>query len=353
MPEFNYQNIKILQAEITSDCNAACPQCPRNVYGGQTVPNLPVNRWTVNDLPKMFRSSFVANLDLVYFCGTYGDPLMNPQVLQIADWFKQRNPSAKIGIHTNGGVGKMQTYRDLAKVVDFIAFGIDGLDDTNHIYRRRVKWNQVMSRAETFISAGGKANWDYIVFEHNQHQIEKARTVAATMGFSEFNIKKTSRFLNRKHEVMPYQPVLDKRGKEEYRIYPPSDVKYLNKEIEVPDQDTLSRTKISCNAQRISEIYVAADGMVFPCGWLHDRLFGPEVESTDDHVSMKKMLSKIGGSLKANCRYVDLQDIVDGDWFRLISGSWGGRHRLERCAVMCGACINPIGAQNEQINYKD
>jgi MoaA/NifB/PqqE/SkfB family radical SAM enzyme len=278
---------------------------------------------------------------------------MNPQVLQIADWFKQRNPSAKIGIHTNGGVGKMQTYRDLAKVVDFIAFGIDGLDDTNHIYRRRVKWNQVMSRAETFISAGGKANWDYIVFEHNQHQIEKARTVAATMGFSEFNIKKTSRFLNRKHEVMPYQPVLDKRGKEEYRIYPPSDVKYLNKEIEVPDQDTLSRTKISCNAQRIEEIYVAADGMVFPCGWLHDRLFGPEVESTDDHVSMKKMLSKIGGSLKANCRYVDLQDIVDGDWFRLISGSWGGRHRLERCAVMCGACINPIGAQNEQINYKD
>jgi MoaA/NifB/PqqE/SkfB family radical SAM enzyme len=164
MPTFNYQNIRTLQVEITSDCNAACPQCPRNVYGGQTVPNLPINRWSVTDLPKMFRNNFVANLDLIYFCGTYGDPLMHPQVLQIADWFKQRNPMVKIGIHTNGGVGRNQTYIDLAKVVDFIAFGIDGLDDTNHIYRRRVKWNRVMSHAESFISAGGKAKWDYIVF---------------------------------------------------------------------------------------------------------------------------------------------------------------------------------------------
>ena len=186
--DFSYQNIRVLQAEISSDCNAACPQCPRNVYGGRTVPNLPKNRWTVNNLPKMFRNNFVANLDLVYFCGTYGDPMMNSQVLQIADWFKQRNPSLKIGIHTNGGVGKIQTYRELAKVVDFIAFGIDGLDDTNHLYRRRVKWGQVMSRVESFITAGGRANWDFIVFEHNQHQVEKARTVAATLGFAEFNV---------------------------------------------------------------------------------------------------------------------------------------------------------------------
>ena len=68
---------------------------------------------------------------------------------------------------------------------------------------------------------------------------------------------------------------------------------------------------------------------------------------------MKTMLKRIGGSLKANCRYVDLQEIVDGEWFRVISDSWGGPERVERCAVMCGACINPIGAQNEEINYKD
>jgi MoaA/NifB/PqqE/SkfB family radical SAM enzyme len=351
--DFSYQDIRVLQAEISSDCNAACPQCPRNIYGGKTIPNLPIKRWTFEDLPKMFRNNFVAQLDLIYFCGTYGDPMMNPQVYQIADWFKQRNSSIKIGIHTNGGVGKLQTYKNLAGLVDFMSFGIDGLDDTNHLYRRRVKWNQVMDRAETFISAGGKAIWDFIVFEHNQHQVEKARTVAGTLGFSEFNVKKTSRFLNRKHEVMDFQPVLDKNGNEEYRIYPPSDTRYLNKQLQMPLGQELLSTEISCNAHRINEIYVAADGMVFPCGWLHDRLYGPEVESTSDHMMMKKMLSKIGGSLNANCNYVDLEEIVDGQWFKMISNSWGGRHRLQRCAVMCGACINPIGEQNEDINYKD
>ena len=351
--DFSYHDIRVLQAEISSDCNAACPQCPRNIYGGKTVPNLPIKRWRLEDLPKMFRNNFVANLDLVYFCGTYGDPMMNPQVTQIADWFRQRNPAVKIGIHTNGGVGRTDTYKELVKVVDFISFGIDGLDDTNHLYRRKVKWNQVMERAEIFISAGGKAVWDFIVFEHNQHQVEKARTVAATLGFSEFNVKKTSRFLNRKHQVMPFQPVLDKNGNEEYRIYPPSNSKYINKEVTMPDKETLLQTKISCNAQRINEVYVAADGMVFPCGWLHDRLYGPEVESTEDYVKMKTMLQQIGGSLRANCQYRELQDIVDGDWFKMISDSWYSKERFERCSVLCGACVNPIGAQNQDINYKE
>jgi len=351
--DFSYQKIKVLQAEITSNCNASCPQCPRNVYGGRTIPNLPITRWDTKDLPKMFRNKFVGNLDMVYLCGTYGDPMMHPQVFEIVDWFKQRNPKLRIGIHTNGGVGRIDVYRKLAPVVDFIAFGIDGLDDTNHLYRRKVKWGKVMERVEVFISAGGKAHWDYIVFEHNQHQVEKARTLAATLGFSEFNVKKTARFLNRKHEVVPYQPVLDQNGNEQYRIYPPSIPQFTNKQIDMPSSEDLAVTPITCNAQRIKEVYVAADGMVFPCGWLHDRLYGPEVEGTDDHVNMLKMLRMIGGSLSANCNYVDLEEIVDGKWFKMISDSWGGRDRLQRCAVMCGSCMNPIGAQNEEINYKD
>jgi hypothetical protein len=78
---------------------------------------------------------------------------------------------------------------------------------------------------------------------------------------------------------------------------------------------------------------VSADGMIFPCGWLHDRLFGPEVESTSDHMMMKTMLSRIGGSLQANCQYRDLEVIVNGKWFRLISQSWGGQTRTLLGAV--------------------
>ena len=353
MAKFNYQNIRTLQAEITSDCNAACPQCPRNVFGGSTLPNLPITRWRTEDLSRMFRNSFVEQLEMVYFCGTYGDPMMNPEVVAIAHWFRSRNPDLEIGIHTNGGVGRTEDYRALAKTVDFISFGLDGLSDTNHLYRRRVHWDRVMDRSRAYIESGGEAIWDFIVFEHNQHQVESAKTFAHTMGFKKFNVKRTSRFLNRRHEPVAYQSVQDRNGQEEYRIYPPSRPEYLNTEIRSVDREDLKTTPISCNAQRIQEVYVAADGMVFPCGWLHDRLYGPEVESTEDHIRMKQMLAQIGGTLQANCLHRSLEDIVSGDWFRLIEQSWQTQERLERCSVMCGACINPIGVQNSEIDYKD
>lgn len=352
MPSFNYYNIRTLQAEITSDCNAACPQCPRNVFGGRTLPNLPITRWRVKNLPQMFRNSFVEQLEMVYFCGTYGDPMMNPDVLEIVHWFRSRNPNLQIGIHTNGGVGRIEDYKAMAKTVDFISFGLDGLSDTNHLYRRRVRWDRAMNRARAYIECGGRAIWDFIVFEHNQHQVESAKTFAYTMGFKKFNVKRTSRFLNRRHEPMAYQSVLDRNGQEEYRIYPPSRPEYLNTEIRSVDREELRITPIVCNAQRIKEVYVAADGMVFPCGWLHDRLYGPEVESTEDHVRMKQMLAQIGGTLQANCLHRSLEEIVSGDWFRLIEQSWATQERPERCSVMCGACINPIGVQNSEIDYK-
>ena len=72
--------------------------------------------------------------------------------------------------------------------LNFIVFGSDGLSDTNHIYGRNTQWKFIMDSARTFIDAGGQAIWDFIVFEHNQHQVEKARTLSATLGFSKFNI---------------------------------------------------------------------------------------------------------------------------------------------------------------------
>lgn len=359
--KFNYQNIKILQAEISNHCNASCPQCPRNIFGGSVLPNLPLNKWRVSDLDSMFRVGFVQNLEMLYLCGTYGDAMTHPNVVAIINWFRSKNPNIQIGIHTNGGVGKIEDYKQLAKSVNFIGFGIDGLDDTNHLYRRHTRWPAIMDRARAFIDAGGRAIWDFIVFEHNQHQVDRARTLAGTLGFSEFNVKKTARFLNRKHQLENYLTVEDKEGMPQYKLRPPTDSQYLNAEYKIMQtlikkwgslDSYAEQTKIQCNAQQIQEIYVAADGMVFPCGWLHDRLYGPEVESTDDHIGIKMMLKKIGGWQQANIHHTDLENIVNGPWFTAISQSWQNNTRLLRCGMMCGTGTNPIGEQNASINYK-
>ena len=38
----SYDDLEVCQVELTTECGAGCPQCPRNVYGGKTVDDLPI-----------------------------------------------------------------------------------------------------------------------------------------------------------------------------------------------------------------------------------------------------------------------------------------------------------------------
>ena len=62
-------------------------------------------------------------------------------------------------------------------------FSIDGLKNTNELYRRKLEWEKLMRNASAFIEAGGVAYWDMLVFKHNEHQIEEVRQLAKNMGF--------------------------------------------------------------------------------------------------------------------------------------------------------------------------
>ena len=357
---YKFEDIKIIQLEISNFCNAACPQCPRNYFGGKTIPTLPMRKWTLDEFKRIFSAELLNNIQQIYFCGTYGDPLTNRHLVTMCKFLKECNSQIKIGIHTNGGVGNVDTYRQLAAYSDFIAFGIDGLEDTNHLYRRKTNWNKIINNAKSYISAGGTAIWDFIVFKHNQHQIQEAQKLSQTLGFKSFNIKKTSRFLNRNHVYNDTLAVYNQDGFIDYAISIPTIPEYINEGYQtIPIvsntnncQSYAKNAKVNCNANRIKEIYIAADGFVFPCGWLHDRLYGPEVELNQDHVILKQLMANAGGWTVANIFHTPLSTIVNGAWFSEIFNSWGSNQQLERCGIMCGNEVNLIGPQNKDIGYK-
>lgn len=355
----SFDKIKILQLEISNHCNAACPQCPRNYFGGKTLSTLPLNRWTLTDFKKLFTAELLTSIEEIYFCGTYGDPLTNLHLVDMCSFIKNANSNVRIGIHSNGGAGKPQTFHDLAKYTDFIAFGIDGLEDTNHIYRRNVKWHRVLENVQAFVRNGGTAIWDYIVFAHNEHQVAQAKSLSQKLGFDNFFVKRTGRFLNRNHVYHDSMPVYNREGFIDYSISVPTNKEYLNtgyQRITLIKQQGLGNyaknTCVSCNSQRINEIYIGAEGFVFPCGWLHDRLYGPEVENHLDHIKLKSLIRKAGGWDKINIFYTPLKQIVDGPWFKIIEESWSNDDRLERCGMMCGEDINLIRSQNTEVKYK-
>ena len=171
---YNYKDIKQVHLEPTQKCQARCPMCDRNENGGVDNKYLTNADLSLNDIQNIMSEDFVRQLNNLYMCGNHGDPMMATDTLEIMQWLREVNPNIYLSMITNGGARPISWWADLAKVVDKVEFSVDGLEDTNHLYRQGVNWNNVENNISAFCDAGGNAKWTFLVFKHNEHQLEEA-----------------------------------------------------------------------------------------------------------------------------------------------------------------------------------
>ena len=255
-----YSEIRHLHLELSSGCNARCPGCTRHILDNKVSylnPLVPHNNLTVKDIENILSSTNIVEKVQISLCGDMGDPLFNKDIVNIIYKIIELRPFSKICIDTNAGLGKEEVWVALANIKHktvvgnnifagnlTINFSIDGLEDTNHLYRRNVQWEKVMKNAHTFISNGGHADWKYVVFDHNKHQIEEARDLAMKLGFktfyTNFNLTDDFDFPNIKiSDEMNFNKVIEKHN---YKGF-----------VDDPE----------CKNEKT--IYVGATGDVFPC----------------------------------------------------------------------------------------
>ena len=191
-------NIKEIHIEPTSLCNAECPMCARNVYGTMLNPYIRLKSLPLQWFQDNIKPDQIKKLNKIFFCGNVGDPASAPELLDIIEYFKSNNKDLVVGLNTNGGLKTSEWWTKLGNLLkgnlDYCVFSIDGLEDTNHLYRRNVRWQKVVENAQAFISTGASAHWDMLVFEHNKHQIHEIRNYANEMGFTWFRTKETDRW---------------------------------------------------------------------------------------------------------------------------------------------------------------
>lgn len=265
-------NIKALALELTDKCQASCPMCLRNYNGGPErnfVKNVEI---TLDEFKAWFPPEFLSNLDNCYACGNLGDPIVAKDTLEIFKYVRSCNATCRLAIHTNGSMRTPKWWAELATVLapnGVVIFGIDGFKGEHELYRKGTNWDKVIENATAFIQAGGNAAADTLVFKHNEDRVFELKEFLIGIGFSYVNIKTTPRFYN--YDTCAVQ---DNKGNHLYNIHPPENeiwkpvifkpntVKLVSKSAY---QQLLDNAIIDSKCVKEQEIYINAQGQVFPC----------------------------------------------------------------------------------------
>ena len=334
MSYITIDNINSINAELTNYCNAACPMCARYDWGIELVKGKTNSHNTSLELiQNKIGIEIISRLKKFYSCGTYGDGAINPECLEIFEYIRKNNKNVSLTLHSNGGARNKEFWQELAKLGVAVVFAIDGLENTNHLYRRNVSWMKLMDNVQSFIKNGGTADWSMLIFKHNQHQINEAKEFAKKLGFKQF----VSRFSGRWSDFNSAGDFrdVDKIKVDDYYLEKPvtqpinvssmeDTVKYDRK----PLTNDFKTKKIICAScsNGINEIYLMANGYVSPCCYVGD---------LDQH-EPKNIINDYN---KVNLNHTSLKEILEGDFFRELENGIAGNpnsYRLQSCYLTCG-----------------
>jgi MoaA/NifB/PqqE/SkfB family radical SAM enzyme len=318
-------------------------------------PHINLDELTLEDCKKIFKPQFIQQLDTMYMCGNLGDPIIAKDTLEIFKYFRQENPNIWLSMNTNAGARDEMWWAKLAKTfgrMGAVIFSVDGLEDTNHLYRQGVNWKAVERSMDAFIKAGGRARWDFLVFEHNQHQVEEAEQLSKQKGFERFVAKKTGRFISSQSIKKEQHQAISKKGKETTILKKPVE-KYQNKAISKYDKliekygsidSYYDKAQINCKVKKENSLYITAEGLALPCCWTAGRMYkwwhkDPKVEQIWDFIPDKYLLDARNG----------LDKVFETGIFDNIQDSWSktscDKGKLKVCSMKCGVEFDPFAEQ--------
>jgi MoaA/NifB/PqqE/SkfB family radical SAM enzyme len=191
--QFLGSRIASFNLEITNRCVIACPACARtnNPWLRRHLAELPLDL-----LQAIFPAADAVRLRgiKINLCGNFGDCIYHSRFHEVAAHLKA--VGFALNVETNGSHRSQAWWERTCEILsdeDVVTFSVDGLEDTNHIYRVNSRWADVLSAMRT-CAARRRVVWKFIVFQHNEHQLEAARRLARELGVRHLVFKKSGRF---------------------------------------------------------------------------------------------------------------------------------------------------------------
>jgi len=297
------KHINSIHVEITDRCNAECPACPRSFGGGLVKPYVK-NQELSLEYFKLLGKDFCSQIHWWNFCGTKGDPSSAQDLFEVLEFILQCNPKTRIDIRTNGGARNTKFWHKVGDLFNgtngVVIWSIDGWEDTNHIYRKNVKWNKLYANLLAYISTGARSIWEFNKFKHNLNDLPIVESfcrkkniqllVREPYGFEDIDNLTADTGFKKSIKTLPvYNKVDDNTAVLAYEILPYNAEDYNLVSDHVPEvyaKDLTPRSfynkdnwknlrdkniEISCEVTRDEdrqEIFLDSNGMIMPCCYI-------------------------------------------------------------------------------------
>ena len=341
-------DVRQIQIELTTRCNARCPMCMRNYRGIDYNSGYPLCELSLSDFKKILTPDVLTgimrsdppvngrvpinyNFQGITFNGNLGDFSNAKDGAEIVEYLTEHG--VRVHINTNGSTRTPDWWARLARSRVSIGFALDGLADTHHLHRQDTDWYKIIANAEAFIAAGGSAVWRFVPFDHNRHQEDACKKLSRVMGFAKFEniydgrdrtavFKRDGEFshhIGKSFEPNGQIPNVQSMIENHLTWYDPNTFRSEK------DSATLN---LRCTHKLNREIYIAADGSVYPCCYLG---FYPKTMFHQGNQELAPMI-KQNNALEyplAHCL----------EWFESVERSWDkasiSEGRTYQCVTTC------------------
>ena len=354
-----------LHIELTSKCNSACPNCPRFVMGSTKLnPSVILDEIKLNDIKKWFSIGFIKKIGSINFCVNLGDPKNCTEMYEIVEYFYKTNKNIKIEVHTNGGARNVEFWKKMGELSKkagdniLVIFSVDGLEKTNHIYRRNVKWDKLLENILSYTKNGGYAIWEFLLFKHNEHEIYLAKYKSKEYGFRNIRFKRAAGFEDFLNNQTIPMGVYDKEGNIDYIIEPSIDYpnstmvydrdlnnipekinldlfNYDSNKLDLQEYSNFENYDIKCKSLKPNgeiEIFLNYKGEIRPCCFIGVDL---DKYSLGGYNEQLKEIFNFDCNLNSN----DLKSILDF-FDKKIKDKWNDTFengKCIKCSMTCGA----------------
>lgn len=174
--------------EVTNVCNLKCPFCltGKGISGGRSVRHMTFEEST---------GIIDAIAPYTYFMQVYtwGEPLLNKDLVRIVEYAKQRNLYVMLSTNATA-MTPAYNKRLIDSGIDYVMVAIDGgSNETYQKYRVGGNYDKVLANVKDLMAQKLErqidhpfVEWQFIVFRHNEHEVRSTETMAYEIGINKF-----------------------------------------------------------------------------------------------------------------------------------------------------------------------